>query len=287
MLTERWYVLAFLASFVVIASAERGWRRMLAWLATGTFIGWLMEVSSTRTGFPFGDYSYHDGLFPDELFIGGVPLFASLSFAFLTYFAYSVARTLLSPLERRAGDIVRVEDERLNDSLRLLMLAAVITVWVDLVIDPVTLLGRYWFLGDLYHYHSDGEHLGIPLTNYVGWLFTAALIVLVNQRIDVMLSASDVPARGFPLPMKPFWAVGTIIGNFCFMIIVTLYLLFNDDVPSSEPVGRILLSGLLLSAAFVAMASYVLGRKLGYFDRSRTTARGVAFPVRPHDSSLR
>jgi putative membrane protein len=82
MFTERWYVLAFLASFVVICWAERGWQRTLLWLVSGTCIGWLMEFSSTHNGFPFGDYSYHEWNFPDELFAGGVPIFASLSFAF-------------------------------------------------------------------------------------------------------------------------------------------------------------------------------------------------------------
>ena len=103
MLTERPYVLAFLAAFLVISSAERGMRRTLFWLASGTFLGWLMEFSSIRTGFPFGSYTYHEANFPDELWLGGVPFFASLSFAFLTYFGYSIARTFLSVLERRGN----------------------------------------------------------------------------------------------------------------------------------------------------------------------------------------
>lgn len=259
MFTERWYVLAFLASFVVIAWAERGWVRMLVWLATGTFLGWLMEFSSIRNGFPFGDYSYHDELFPDELFIGGVPIFASLSFAFMTYFSYSVACTLLSRLERRGNDIVRVDDSKIMVSTRVLVLAAVITLWMDIVIDPVSLLGQYWFLGDLYHYQADGGHFGVPMSNYAGWLFTAALIVLLNQRLDVVLDVSGVPARGFHLPMKPFWALGTIVGNFLFIIGITIYLMGNSDVPSSEPIVAILLSGLLFAASFVAFAGAMIG----------------------------
>src|SRR3990167_9704807 len=117
MFRERPYVVAFLATFLVICWSERCWRRTLFWLASGTFLGWLVEFSSTRNGFPFGRYAYHEANFPDELFIGGIPLFASLSFAFLTYFGYSAARTLLSPLERRSRDLVRVVDPRLDASL--------------------------------------------------------------------------------------------------------------------------------------------------------------------------
>lgn len=262
MFTERWYVLAFLVTFVVVATAERGWQRMSLWLVTGTFLGWLVEFSSTRNGFPFGNYDYNEAAFPDELFIAGVPLFASLSFAFLTYFGYSAACTLLSRLERGAGGLQRLADPAHDNSFRVLVLAAVITTWVDTVIDPVTHLGRYWFLGDLYAYDSNGIHFDVPLSNYAGWLFTTALIVLVNQTLDALLNDAGVAARGFSLPYKPLWALGTIVGNFCFMFAVTLYLLGNSDVPSDKPVGGILASGLLLSAAFIAFAAFMLRRGL-------------------------
>jgi putative membrane protein len=163
MFTERPYVLAFLASFLVIAVAERGWLRAVLWLVTGAFLGWLMEFSSVRNAFPFGMYDYHAENFPDELFIGGVPLFASLSFAFLPYFAYSVACTFSSRLEYRNGDLQRQVDPRIDNSLRVLLLAALITTWVDTVIDPVALLGRHWFLGDLYSYEEDGFHFGVSV----------------------------------------------------------------------------------------------------------------------------
>jgi hypothetical protein len=261
MLTERPYVLAFLASFLVISVAERGWLRALVWLASGTFLGWLMEFSSTRNAFPFGMYDYHGEDFPDELFIGGVPLFASFSFAFLPYFAYSVACTLLSPLERRAGDIERRAAPRIDNSLRVLVLAALITTWVDTVIDPVALLGKHWFLGDLYAYEEDGFHFGVPLTNYAGWLFTSLCIVFVNQRFDVWLRARGAAPGGFYLPFKPLWAVGSILGNFAFMLGITTYLLASDAAPD-EPLGAVLLSGAALSALFVLFAALMIRRGL-------------------------
>lgn len=254
--TERPYVVAFLVSFLVVAWAERGWQRALFWLVSGTFLGWLMEFSSVRTGFPFGFYTYHEETFPQELWIGGIPFFASLSFAFLTYFGYSVACTLLSPLRRRGSDIQREESPRADGSLRVLLLAAVMITWTDTIIDPVAHLGEYWFLGDLYEYDSQGIHFDVPISNYAGWLFTSLLIVFVNQRFDDWLrSARELPARGFYLPFKPFWAMGSLLGNYTFMIGVTLYLIASDRA-QSEPVGQLLVSGLVLSgllAAFVAL----------------------------------
>jgi putative membrane protein len=261
MLTERPYVLAFLASFLVISGAERGWLRTAFWLASGTFLGWLMEFSSTRNAFPFGMYDYHEPLFPDELFIGGVPLFASLSFAFLPYFAYSVACTFLSRLEYRDGDMQRVIEPRVDNSLRVLILAALITTWIDLAIDPVALLGQHWFLGDLYSYSEDGFHFGVPLSNYAGWVFTALCVVFVNQRFDVWLRDRGVELGGYYLPFKPLWALGSVLGNFAFMLGITVYLLASDAAPN-EPLGAVLLSGLALSGLFVLFAAVMIRRGL-------------------------
>ena len=120
MVTDRPYVLAFLAAFLVVSGAERGWKRTLFWGVSGTFLGWLAEYSSIRNGFPFGDYSYHDELFPRELWLGGIPFFASISFAFLTYFGYSVACTFRSPLRWTGSDLQRIDRKisQLNRKLR-------------------------------------------------------------------------------------------------------------------------------------------------------------------------
>ena len=222
-----------------------------------------MEFTSTRTGFPFGSYTYHQENFPDELWIGGVPFFASMSFAFLTYFGYSVACTFLSPLVRRGADIQREADPRLEGSLKVLLLAALLTTWVDTVIDPVAHLGQYWFLGDLYAYEANGLHLDVPLSNYAGWLFTSLCIVFVNQRFGAWLRSREAtPARGFHLPLKPLWAVGSVLGNFAFMLGVTVYLMASDRVPSSVPTGQVLASVAVLSGLFVLLAAAMIGRGL-------------------------
>lgn len=126
MLLNRPAVVANVAAFVILATAERGPLRMLLWLTTGTAIGWLMEFTSTRTGFPFGYYSYHAASFANEWSAGGVPLFASLSFAALTYFGHSAACTLLAPLRGERAAVRRVEDPALPTSWQVLLLATVL-----------------------------------------------------------------------------------------------------------------------------------------------------------------
>jgi putative membrane protein len=256
MFTDRPYVLAFFASFLVVASAERGWKRTLFWLASGTFLGWLAEFSSIRNGFPFGFYTYHHQNFPAELWLGGVPFFASISFAFLTYFGYSIATTFLSPLRRVGSDIRREDDPRVANSVRVLALAALVTTWLDTVTDPVTHLGRYWFLGDLYVYHVEGVHFHVPLSNYAGWIVSSLAIVFANQRFDAWLSRREAHApRGFHLPFKPFWALGSAVGNLAFINGIAVMLLVTDAVPDGVPIGQVLASGLFISILFIAFSA--------------------------------
>lgn len=263
MLVNRPAVVANLAAFVILALAERGVARMLLWLVSGTAIGWFMEFSSTRTGFPFGYYVYHTKSFAHELSAGGVPLFASLSFAALTYLGYSAACTLLSPLRGAGAAVRRFENDGLATSWRVLLLAAVLITWMDMVIDPLTLLGRYWHLGDLYHYEVSGFHFGVPVSNYGGWLITALAIVGTNQLIDGWLrSVGSFPSSLYGLPFQPFWSIGGQAATYAYMICVTLYLLGSAAVPVATPLKPILLSALVLTAAYVAFTAVMIRRAL-------------------------
>ena len=52
------YVFAFLAVFLVAGAVDLGRRRVLAFAACVWPVAWLAEFSSTRTGIPFGLYTY-------------------------------------------------------------------------------------------------------------------------------------------------------------------------------------------------------------------------------------
>jgi uncharacterized membrane protein len=257
-IANRPYVLAIVIVFWVLAPREIGWRRAAVWFVTGTLLGWLAEYASTQTGFPFGGYTYHPERFPGELWIGGVPPFASVSFAALTYLGYSSAVTLLVPLRRHGGDVVSFPTPALRRSAGVLVLAAIVPTWLDTVVDPVTHLGRYWMLGDLYHYEPPGLHFDVPLVNYAGWILTCFSIVLVNQLADRVLPPP--PGERARLPMQPFWGLGSIVGNMIFMLVVTLRLMRSPELPDSVPLNGILVSGLGLTAAFVAFAATMVRR---------------------------
>jgi len=251
--TRRPYVVAFLLAFAILAWSERGVWRGFLWLVTGTTIGWLSEACSVRTGFPFGHYVYHREQFASELWLGPVPLFASLSFAFVSYFAFSAACQLLAPRNDEPSRAARSAE----GALRTALLAAVIGTWMDTVIDPLTLIGAHWFLGDLYHYDPPGPHFGVPVVNYGGWLVTIGAIAIANQMLDRVQARRGQLARGPALPLQHLWGLGCCFGVFAFMLAINVWLLARHTAPPDVPVGQILASGLLSFTLFVLFVAIV------------------------------
>jgi putative membrane protein len=277
MFVNRPYVVSLVLVFIVIAAAERGWLRMVIWLVTAASIGWLSEFSSQRTGFPYGFYSYYPSSFANELWLSNVPLFASLSYAALSYLGYSLTYTLFSPLRKGSHGIERVENEKLLLSSKVALCASLLITWSDFVIDPITHLGEYWFLGKIYQYvpgdygwltfiyqhMTSGWHFDVPLSNYVGWLITFFAIVYVNQLIDkALLSWNIAPKPAFNLPHRCLWSLAYYIGNFMFMLSVNVYLYFNPAVPAEKQVGLILVNTVVFILAFVVFNVVVIRRKL-------------------------
>jgi len=265
MFEHRPYVVSLVITFLVVAAAERGWLRMFIWLVTGTFIGWLAEYCSTRSGFPFSWYEYYPSDFPDELWLSNIPLFASISFAALTYFGHSLTYTLFSPLKMGEKGVERVEDKSLLTSLKIALWASLLITWTDFVVDPIAHLGEYWFLGKIYYWHTTSLawHFDIPLWNYFGWLLTCFCIVRVNQKLDVLLFSKGIDYKpAFKLPHLPLWSLGYYIGNFLFILSVNIYLFFNPAVPAEKQIGLILSNTIVFVAAFVIFNIVLLRKKL-------------------------
>ena len=150
------YVFAFLAVFVAAGVADLGWRRTLVFWASVWPVALGAELSSTRTGFPFGLYHYTGLTRGRELFVADVPFIDSLSFVFLAYAAFCLARTAL------AG--------RAPARWVTALAAGVLMMALDVVIDPLAVRGDRWFLGPLFAYDEPGVYFGVPLSNFAGWV---------------------------------------------------------------------------------------------------------------------
>ncbi len=202
------YVFVFLATFLVVALAEIGPLRTLVWMLVGYTVAFLCEYSSTRNGFPFGLYHYHEAATHGrELWIGNVPFMDSLSFVFLSFVSWATAERVLGRPPDPAG--------RIRSSAGSLVLGAVLMVAIDLVCDPVSLRGDRWFLGDLYHYEQAGAFFGVPLSNFLGWGFVAAAILALLMTLERVGWLGGMPSYRLPAPMlvaPAFWA-GIVLFN--------------------------------------------------------------------------
>src|SRR5208337_5682072 len=85
---------------------------------------------------------------------------------------------------------------------RVWLMAALFMVMVDMVVDPLSVLGERWFLGKIFWYDPPGPHFGVPISNYLGWFFVAAVTVAIFQMLDARLNRGPHKplgvAPGFP-----------------------------------------------------------------------------------------
>jgi len=178
------YVFVFLLVYLLAATAHLGIRKTLVFACWAYLVAFLCEYSSTRNGFPFGYYCYLETTRDKEIWIAQVPFMDSLSFIFLAYISYSMALFFLSPLHISREDVFLLDTREERHALPTLVLAVVLFVLLDIVIDPLALRGDRWFLGQIYTYPSQGIYFGVPLTNFAGWILVGILILYPFQLLD-------------------------------------------------------------------------------------------------------
>jgi putative membrane protein len=149
------YVFMFVVLFLLAGAWDLGWRRTLLFAGWVWPVAWVAEFSSTRTGIPFGLYHYTEDTRHLELFLANVPLMDSLSFTFLAYASFCLARLVW---RRRAPSPAAVT-----------LLSGMLMMLLDVVIDPVAVRGDRWFLGRIFYYPEGGPYFGVPLSNFLGW----------------------------------------------------------------------------------------------------------------------
>jgi putative membrane protein len=142
-------VVAQAAAVFAILQHAWGWARTLRLAAAVSLLTFLVEFLGSRTGFPFGPYSYTDLLQPQ---LGHVPLLIPLAWFMMLPAAWAT--------------VYHYRGHR----LRFILLSAVaLTAW-DLLLDPQMVAWGLWV------WDNPGGFFGIPWSNYAGWLLTAALL---------------------------------------------------------------------------------------------------------------
>ncbi len=217
---HRPYVFVFFGFFLVGAVTKMGWVRTAVFTVLSFVVAFAAEFSSTRNGFPFGLYHYIDVTRTQELWLSNVPFWDSLSFSFLCYLGFQLAVLLYSPLEVRRRDLQVLDTIEIRSSVRVLLTGTALMTIVDVIIDPLTVLGERWFLGKMYFYPEGGLYFGVPLSNFAGWFFVGALTIGIYQRIERHLLAPTPLLRAGQahLPLgglfEPLLYLGVVLFNF-------------------------------------------------------------------------
>jgi uncharacterized membrane protein len=192
----RSYVFVFLAAFVVAGCRDLGSARTLGFLLWGWLVAFASEYASTRVGVPFGLYHYTGHTQGRELYLANVPFFDSLSFPFLAYAAYCLARRALGAAR----------------GARVVLLAGVLMMLLDVVIDPLAVRGARWFLGEVFYYPAGGVYFGVPLSNFAGWALVGW--ASVGGYVAVTRGAPAAPGPG----------IGLYYGVLLFNLLITIWI---------------------------------------------------------------
>ncbi len=240
-LALRPYVFAFLAAYLVLAARDLGGRGAAALLAWGAAVAFAAEYASTRVGVPFGLYHYTGDTHGAELFLSNVPAFDSLSFPFLAYAAWCVARWAW-PGARPVPTVGA---------------AGILMMLLDVVIDPLAVRGDRWFLGRVFYYPEGGVYFGVPLSNFAGWVLVGWAIV------GGYVAAGRVVARRAALARRGPPGLGVLLyyGILAFNLVMTAWI--------GEPI--LLGAGILIHGAVFLLLWTV---RRGQGDPRREAPRG-------------
>ncbi len=245
----RWYVTAFGLIFLAAAVRHLGRARTTVYIVIALLVGVAAENGSVLSGFPYTRYTFNPALRGHELWIWHVPLMVPLSYTFLAYFAFGAARLIVSGPRQSRGTQPVLE----------YLLAVVLATWALWIVDPVTRLGPFPPVGELFQYDGPGFWFGLPLGSQLGFAFTAAVLIGVLTAMARTESAAAVPRlRRHPRLV----AMVTYCGEVIFMAGVAFVVARTTDQPHVVQVGDSLAGATLIIAIPVALLVTLYWRSL-------------------------
>ncbi len=175
-------VVCFASASLADAWARAGVRTVVTLVVVAGGGGLLAEITGLHTGFPFGHYQYTDLL---GWSVAGVPVLIPLAWLMMAWPALLVGRALA---ERPAGVVV--------------VAACALASW-DVFLDPQMVDEGYWTW--VSPEPSLPGVVGIPLTNFLGWLLVAAIIQAVLHLLSPR-AEDPVPSLATgPAPVMYLW----------------------------------------------------------------------------------
>ncbi|HEY6418866.1 MAG TPA: carotenoid biosynthesis protein [Candidatus Binataceae bacterium] len=264
------YVFVFFASFMFISIVNFGVRATILFAALTYAVALGCEWSSVHNGIPFGLYHYLPATRGREIWIAGVPLMDSLSFTFIGFASYTVALLLASPLYRRGANVRVLDTWEIRRAPRVWLMAALFMTMIDLVVDPLSVLGNKWFLGRIFWYDPAGPHFGVPISNYLGWYFIAAITIAIFQLLDSTLNRG----AGKPLGAIPQLRSRALLGPALYAGIACFGIAMLFHIGASE----IAWASVFIYLPFAALALHIVTRRDNHGDGAAIERHLTDFP---------
>lgn len=194
------YILLGTVAVALYLRRNYGWQALLSFMIPAIAISLSSELSGTSTGFPFGDYSYLNGL--GYKIAGLVPFTIPLSWFYLGVSAYLLAR----------GGLLGKRPVWVRQIAAVATGALLLMSW-DFVLDPAMSQTAMPF----WYWHQPGAFFGMPYENFAGWFVTGVTFMAVaavfwrrNERLQTL------SRERLKLPLIMYLA------NFCFAMFMSL-----------------------------------------------------------------
>ena len=196
----------------------------------------------------------------------------SISFTFLAFASYTVALLLSAPLYRRGIDLRMLDTWELRRSPRVWLMAALFMVMIDMVVDPLSVLGDRWFLGRIFWYDRRGrisEFRSATTSDGISsrrsaWGFSSGWIA---ASIAAAASPGAVPAA----PSRALWGPGLYAGVVGFAIVM----LFRVGAPE---IGW---AGIFIFLPLLALGFHIVTRPGCRGDATAVERHLADFPYEP------
>ncbi|NMF83816.1 gamma-carotene 1'-hydroxylase CruF [Nodosilinea sp. P-1105] len=198
------YILLGTIAVALYAYRTFGWRGLTAFALAAVGISLSSELLGTSTGFPFGHYTYLNGL--GYKVAGLVPFTIPLSWFYLGMSSLLLAWNGLGVGNRR---------DRYTGlwAMGAIALGATLLTSWDFVLDPAMSQTELPF----WYWHQPGAFFGMPYQNFAGWLGTGVVFMTVALltwwRLDISPSLSQ---EQLTLPLTIYLA------NFGFALVMSL-----------------------------------------------------------------
>ena len=220
-----------------------GWRRAATFFLVVFVLAWVSESLSIATCLATC-YHYTPVLGPR---LGQVPFVIPLGWFAMIYNSYVIVNLAAEgqPVSTKGGGVWM--------AWLALLTAFVMTAW-DLTLDPYMVIKEQAWVWD-----QGGAYFGIPFANYVSWVETVFIIVVVYRMVE----------RGLPLPQKKVdpWVAAIPVAGYAILGLPDLFI----GVPDATKVLTPFSMGvpILMAAAPLLQLKMKLARwkKAGTFDQ--------------------